>query len=201
MKNEKPILFNSEMVRAILEGRKTQTRRPLIAQPNDSWAKNPHVSWNAGKQRFCWASGSSVSDLVCPLGGAGGNLWVRETFADTHDVPGVYCPGLVYRATDPEWSEMEGFKWTPSIHMPRESSRIDLKVKRVWVQRIQDISVPDCIQEGIKHDATLGEVIAIMETGDGDDRHKETFADLWESCGYDWDSNPFVWCCDFEVCK
>ena len=191
--NEKPILFNAEMVRAILEGRKTQTRRPIkprgkiwltdIIQDHDN-GKNPTYQDEYGDSHL--TKDLKMNPLNADL------LWVRETFA--YIGPELNPdPGYAYRATDPDWSEMEGFKWTPSIHMPRDASRINLKVKRVWVERVQDISVSDCVQEGISGpDGVIS---------GSDEEIKTSFKNLWESCGYDWDTNPFVWCCEFEVMK
>lgn len=214
MKNELPILFNTKMVKAILEGRKTQTRRPIKGgelqrnPDNDPWYKD--CIWSKRTKDGCW--GDYTNDLLIEKFSPFNSeyLWVRETFHQSVSNIISYKADYTFNPfNELEVSEfcslgdysMVGEKWTPSIHMPRESSRILLKVNRQWVERIQNISVLNCINEGINHDADLEELAMIKAIGDGDDRHKEVFADLWESCGYDWDSNPWVWCCEFEVVK
>lgn len=195
--NEKPILFNAEMVRAILEGRKTQTRRPCKIPMNtiEATFSKKIPGWNSGLL-YRDTKSNELKFIYSLFGSVGDQLWVRETFAELviHGVAAGSYPEYVYRASEPEWdTDMEGFKWTPSIHMPREASRINLKVKRVWVERVQDISVSDCVQEGISGpDGVIS---------GSDEEIKTSFKNLWESCGYDWDTNPFVWCCEFEVMK
>lgn len=152
---ERPILFSGEMVRAILEGRKTQTRRPVNPQPDDSGL------WDDDKRPR-----SVVSDLTgwngtvdetgdCPYGNPGERLWVRETWRwfdsmiET-DQEGVYS-GYMYRA-DINPAHDDGLKWRPSIHMPRSACRLLLEVVDVRVERLNDISEKDAIAEGVERD-------------------------------------------------
>jgi hypothetical protein len=183
---EHPILFSGPMVRAILEGRKTMTRR-VIKKP-----------WLYGREneygRF------QVNMRECPYGLPGDRLWVRETWEYDDSRPNSYF----YRADPAPDGFIENpeaaWRWRPSIHMPREASRILLEVTAVRVERLQDISVPDALREGIECD-DAEERAMIEAIGDGDDRHKEAFANLWDSInakrGYGWDSNPWVWVVEF----
>jgi len=177
---ERPILFSGEMVRATLDGRKTQTRR--VMKRNLPF-QNEHGDWEwypAGKATgFHATSGQPVFDVPqgwahdwCPFGGHGERLWVRETFvlenceAPLPDRPHRTEPGewgnyLVphYRATEPEPhivpldlsdSYDDRTRWTPSIFMPRWASRITLEIVDVRVERVQDITKKDAIKEGIQ---------------------------------------------------
>jgi hypothetical protein len=200
--SEKPILFNGEMVRAIREGRKTQTRRPVKPQPDpDGLAKLIHGPW----------VDTSGKHYQCPFGPVGTRLWVRETFKRI----GVDCEPLVatgsqlvqYRADGAERDmplpRAEIFArniWVPSIHMPRWASRITLEVKRVWVERVQDISAGDAKSEGdIERSGRL------EYHNHGAECHKRWFRWLWDSIyaakGFGWEENPLVWACEFEVVK
>ena len=129
---EIPVLFNGEMVRAILDGRKVQTRRPIKIQPPKEWSehretKNPKgdvIAHRFQKENDCFFGGYLKEKS--PFGKAGDVLWVRETF-------GV-CPDYSeyrYKADIGMDREAVGGKWTPSIHMPRKACRTELRVKRV----------------------------------------------------------------------
>lgn len=139
---ERPILFSGAMVRALLDGTKTQTRRALkvrcqeIGERDDGsrwpWSEHPDTAadhWHA-----------------CPYGQLGDRLWVRETFGH----PWRHAqPDYFYRATDADVASHPDFgRWTPSIHMPRAASRILLEIVSVRVERLQDISADDCRAEG-----------------------------------------------------
>jgi len=119
---ERPIIFSAPMVRAILECRKVQTRRVMKPQPKNIVLKESRYQ-------------------------VGARLWVKETWQTTDEAISEE-PGVVYRATDPDWESMEGWKWRPSIFMPRWASRLTLEITDVRVQRIQDISGQDCYFEG-----------------------------------------------------
>ena len=201
MGKEKPILFNSAMVRAILEGRKTQTRRPFKYQPievqqSEMYPEDNYFKFGEDAPKS-WQNHDGIFELH-PMNIE--FLWVRETFRLAYALGEEAVRAIDYKADDstiynPPLAEDEGCllkreknaKWTPSIHMPRYASRITLKVKRVWVERIQDISAEDCKKEGLQF--MIGHNI------------KNHFHTLWKSCGYEWDSNPWVWCCEFEVVK
>lgn len=151
-----PALYNADMVRALMDGRKMHTRRPMKPQP--VYRENNAVPGHFGTFFHGWNldhHAVNVSDVVkyCPLGKAGDLQYVRETFfenacpssKDLEDV--VYRAGGEFEYHFPE-DYLEG-QWTPSIHMPRWASRITLDNKNVRVERVQDISPCDCLDEGI----------------------------------------------------
>ena len=208
---ERPILFAGPMVRAILDGRKTQTRRLMKPQP----VGRAGVVWPA-EDRWAWSSaaGQTMIDerdaqCCCPHGYKRDRLWVRETFAlaplrtePDPDDPDDWHP--VYRADGDErpWlssldEEAREVKppWKPSIFMPRWASRILLEITEVRVQRLQDITEADARAEGVtpapfcKSGRPSG-----ME-------HVEAFEDLWDEINGDratWASNPWVWAISFR---
>lgn len=120
---ERPILFSAPMVRAVLAGRKSQTRRVIRLPFSRGWLG------------------------PCPYGIPGHSLWVKETWARHPDGDGV-----VYRATDPGWDDEGQIKWRPSIYMPRTASRITLETTGVRAERLQDISERDAMSEGVERD-------------------------------------------------
>ena len=163
---ERPILFNGEMVRAILEGRKTMTRRIVKPQPTKedyTLMRNIESSNTKDKGLFFWGKfenyrlvGRDHVHFKCPFGEIGDRLWVRETFSD----PSGEGYPIYYRADALwHWDESEAggpvtltekdFTWKPSIFMPRWASRINLEITKVRVERLNDISEEDSISEGI----------------------------------------------------
>ncbi|MCS4496240.1 morphogenetic protein [Pantoea sp. B623] len=180
---ECPILLNAEMVRAVLDGGKTQTRRILKVQPHAGVRNSVFV-----KSGYEDGHGK---ELVCPFGAVGDRLWVRETWArynidqDTHDI--------AYRATTPDDWPKEG-RWRPSIHMPRWASRITLEITGVRVERLQDITNQDAMAEGIGH------LYAYDESQPTPKDATRRFAELWQSIyGADsWQANPWVWVIEFK---
>ena len=145
---ERPIIFNDEMVRAILDGRKTQTRRVVPEwqtpkQKDDGeWIsvaqRHPRYGFVvAGESEKKCAANLSLHG-VCQYGKPGDRLWVRETVADIG-------PRMTYRADKDDGGRCQAVKWTPSIHMPRWASRIALEITNVRVERVQDISEEDAI--------------------------------------------------------
>jgi hypothetical protein len=203
---ERPILFSGSMVRAILAGTKTQTRRAMRDQP---W-KLPHFNRGALSIRVrgtvYQAFNPQFPPVRCTYGQPGDRLWVREAFI--HE-PADYCweasvsipcrPAFtVYRA-DHE-GDTRGAGWKPSIHMPRWASRITLEVTSVRVERLQGISADDAKAEGIsefiggwwcEHDDA--EQIAGMTPQEG-------YRHLWERINGpgSWDANPWVWVVSFR---
>jgi len=133
-----PILFNTQMVQAILEGRKTHTRRLV----KDCSAK--HLSMRQKK-----AIGESGRNYICPYGQVGDVLWVRETYLNFNSKNEK--PNYVYKADHPNFhvNFASGERWKPSIHMPKAACRIWLKITNVRVERLKDISEADAIKEGI----------------------------------------------------
>lgn len=217
--SERPILFSTPMVSAILDGRKTQTRR-LVKNETGACSECfgsdiqavPHNEGDGGmgvfgddpylRVAYCEHNERGGGRIRCHLGVVGDRLWVRETWA--------WLTGngrrTVYRAdADPPMGlngeRVSSMKWAPSIHMPRRLSRITLKVTRVRVERLQDISEQDARAEGV--DAINVGIESINgEPARGvvfDPRMK--FGALWDSINRarrPWDSNPWVWAIDFE---
>lgn len=187
--NEKPILFNGEMVRAILSGQKTQTRRVIKPQPTRS------VSPGAVIADF-WIAGIPYNVSKIPFHN-GDRLWVRETWrAQFGDDVSVFG----YRAdNDPdECGCVHGYsKWKPSIFMPRSASRITLEVVNVRVEKVQDISEEDATAEGVWPKGIGNLAIPKPNTF--------RFQQLWDSInekrGHSWDSNPWVWVVEFRRIK
>ena len=217
---ETGMVFTSPMVRAILEGRKTQTRR--IAKP----VKHPDLGnlYTPGALAM-GREPQHVIDRACPLGQPGDRIYVRETFVQGYKVdPATGAPHdcdeegndvpmtTWYRATDSgiSWEDGDGWEtnvpWRPAIHMPKALARIWLEITSVRIERLQDISDADCIAEGIKELPHQAAEKGCWWTGDvaaGAALHGRTphnaFRLLWESTGGDWDANPWVWAIDFKV--
>ena len=166
---ERPIIFNGDMVRAILDGRKTQERRPIKPQP--IWVGDPSVP-------FRTKDADPKGIIRCPYGAPGDRLWVRETWR--MDAVNI---GAEYRATISALMEHVA-PWTPSIHMPRWASRITLEITAVRVQRVQDITEEDALAEGM--------VPLDRSTP------REMFAEVWQSIYGNWPANPWVWVVEFR---
>lgn len=209
--SERPILMSGPMVRAILAGTKTQTRRVVKPQPPSNCVRPMAYEgiWTWEYLRH----GVHVGPM-CPYGGPGDTLWVRETHASTAQA-GDHASDArtVYRATDPDWSTMSGWKWKPSIFMRRADSRISLRVTSVRVERVQDISEEDARAEGVQR---MG-ATQLRMYGEGSragrawvrytntptpwcDSARESFASLWCCINgrESWDANPWCWCVGFE---
>jgi hypothetical protein len=176
----RPILFSGAMVRAILDGRKTQTRR--IVKPQPEYAQRDGRLLRLEEiNPDLWPTATARLLPSCPYGAPGDRLWVRETWRRAQD--GV----LYYRACTGDDS-FDGNAWKPSIHMPRAYSRITLEITSVRVERVQDIGPGDAYAEGISEVYPEHAVFA--------------FRRLWDSInaerGYGWDANPWVWVVDFQ---
>jgi hypothetical protein len=207
---ERPILFSAAMVRAILDGRKTQTRRIAdISDPFDYPQFNAKVV-NFRKKTYwfdCQKSHPNHIVNACPYGIFGNRLWVRETWMPDAPQDGTWPDVEFYgcknsplswipdRYRKPEhvlfrstWDGHELVGWKPSIHMPRWASRINLEITGVRVERLQDISEADAIAEGITAD--------FLEHIYG----PAGYRDLWESINGkgSWDKNPWVWVIEFK---
>lgn len=200
MSREIPIIFNGDMVRAILAGQKTQTRRPVKSQQCDAAIAVDDVGFGEfvpvfeAPERPNGIHGPAA--IRCPFGQPGDLLWVRETFSEA----GGNAPELtLYRAnypghviSDPRGYESippaSAIKWRPSIHMPRWASRILLRVTAVRIERVIDISEADALAEG----ATPGKYLGL------DRAAARSFSDLWDSIYNNWDTNPWVWVIEFE---
>lgn len=183
---ERPILFSAPMVRALLNGSKTQTRRA---------AKGAALQWLV-RDKFSPAFVADPSNGLCPYGQPGDRLWVREAWAiDDEDGQRCYRAdlGLGGDADDWERNRLEGapkYRWKPSIHMHRATSRITLEITGVRVERLQDISEADAIAEGV-----IGK-----QTADAHYTAREAYCVLWEQIngGGAWYNNPWVWVVEFK---
>lgn len=193
---ERPILFNAEMVRAILDGRKTVTRRDVKpAKCQDSGAD----------LAACEVAGevNGKGDVrLCPYGKPGDRLWVREAWTTRQGLDGVAPRDISRDQSIGYIADTEEAPWLgkvrPSIHMPRWASRILLEVTDVRVERLQEISADDAVAEGVD----AGICRRFVETSPS--RHTllpteiHGFAGLWSSTGGDWDANPWVWVIEFK---
>jgi len=198
---ERPILFSGPMVRAILEGRKTQTRRVVMPQP--SLVDGDGVAFFDGHGQG--GRGSRDRIIGCPYGAPGDRLWVRETWGlfDTQPSDGPERATVFYRA-DPDLHPnfLKYQLWRPSIHIPRWASRLTLEVTGVRVQRVQEISEVDAAAEGAGTAAFEVEVPVRAAPLRSPECHKAGFAILWDSInakrGYGWDANPWVWMIELQ---
>jgi hypothetical protein len=212
--NFHPILFQPEMVKANLDGRKTETRRVIKPQPDDTRAKGKNVKTVAdyftgvpekGKAYYWKANGSwnSSEPFKCPYGQPGDILWVRETWAPAL---GDYAYKADYSESVIKEERNKGL-WKPSIHMPKEACRMFLLLKEVKVERLHDITEESAIAEGV-----LSKVVdAENKTNYYYDyllkRYKPgmsaymSFLSLWQSInGEDsWQQNPWLWVLKYEV--
>lgn len=195
---ERPILFSAPMVRAILDGRKTQTRRPVKGASGQPY------------------TGDVTNFGTCKFGQPGDRLWVREAWGITnmtrlndgarHDQVTYRAGKLVHRSEDiptpidfsnwpTSWADdfiPDNKKWRPSIHMPRWASRITLEITGVRVERLQDISERDAWAEGCE---------GFDDDVSGGKSGYSEFAELWESINGpgSWDANPWVWVVEFKL--
>jgi len=204
---ERPILFSAPMVRALLEGRKTQTRRPVKAKHAadvDAWHFDGG-SWRMGVH----GEGGPTADMggiACPYGQPGDRLWVRETFVFRSKHERFY-----YRADHPVYDPYAHYGWLPSIFMPRKASRITLEVTEVRVERLHDISEGDAKAEGARrfddlpdpHPYGIGARWSMAEPANTEHclgTARMAFANLWESINGSgsWALNPWVWVISFR---
>jgi hypothetical protein len=197
---ERPILFSGPMVRAILDGSKTQTRR--IVKPSCV------IIVDAGGYHWPFKTAGRFSHAIdCPFGRPGDRLWVRETFcmAGEHgsydaapadgrprwpdSLPTIHR--CFYRATEQGVDFDHGEGWKPSIHMPRWASRITLEIVSIRVERLHEITRGDCMAEGCPFPNIARETSP-----------QQWFADLWKTIntkpGKTWDDNPWVWVIEFK---
>lgn len=180
MSNLKPILFNTAMVQAILDGRKTTTRRIAKGLKDATKVTNGDFKWS---YKQSWMNDLGL-EIYAPYH-IGDILYVRETFQQLTDENGI---NYIYKASG-DYSDIIGLRWIPSIHMPKKAARIFLKVTDVRVERLQDIDYEGCKSEGVKagYDGWLGE-----------------WSSLWDSTvnkkdidKYGWNANPYVWVIEF----
>lgn len=221
---EKPILFSGAMVRALLDGSKTQTRRIITPEPSLVHLGCP-VKFTPQDAKL----GRVGQVISCPFGAMGDQLWVRETWGNVshslddddnviewipnrpatpiNEMPygrGYYCGHVIYRADGEfEWADDDGDAesrslWHPSIHIPRAASRIQLEITGVRVERLQDISEQDAVAEGIG--LTQAAIGVPMTRPDHMPMPIFMYKSLWESLNGpgSWDANPWVWVIEFR---
>ncbi|MFM4368861.1 hypothetical protein AB8S15_17935 [Klebsiella pneumoniae] len=215
---ERGMIFNGEMVRALLDGRKTQTRRIMAPQPADDIERcifpNPEaIGWKSSLRH---KHGSTTAHF-CHYGKPGDRIWVRETFQGPlfdYDLMDSYCKDptpfekpefCVYKADvvpAPEFYDADDELhccWRPSIHMPRWASRILLEITDVRVERLNSISQEDAQAEGLE---LTGWRPTYSDPDSGGEvmTPYDNFAQLWESIYGDesWQANPWVWVIEFK---
>lgn len=209
---ERPIIFSAPMVRAILDGRETQTRR-VVKLTDSGRVKEPGSPRN-------WHLDDPEAVMACPYGVPGDRLWVREAWAVPPQLnhlpprmidqpkPGELRPGILaivcYREGYAGYDPWPGTRWRPSIHMPRWASRLTLEIVSVRVERVQEISEKDALAEGaLEFDSPTTFVdhgmqsIYLPSMGYA----RASFMRLWDSINAKrapWDSNPWVWVIEFR---
>ena len=218
--SEKPILFSASMIRAILEGRKTQTRRVVRVQPKHNVAG---MHWVRFGDVFHYPQVCPEIKIKSPYGIDGDEIWVRETFTkiwnqdgclhdDPYDTTECPCEGchIEYKADsgskypadwpDDSTGDPDLPTWKPSIYMPRWASRIQLKVVDIRIERLQDISEADARAEGV----LLSGRTCTMYEG----IYRDAFSILWDGINstrsgglYAWSKNPWVWRVEFSKIK
>ena len=198
---ETGLMFKAPLVRALLDGRKTQTRR--IAKP----ARHPDLGnvYSPGAL-VLEHEPQHVINRACPYGQPGDRIYVRETFSQHPE-----WWQLAFRADGDEFEDADGWlwepKWRPSSQMPKELARIWLEVTGVRVERLQDISEKDAIAEGIERTEDFFGCPCWRDYSEPEgpdasvcpDDPIGSFQTLWESTGGDWNANPSVWVIDFKV--
>lgn len=216
---ERPAIFNGEMVRAILDGRKTQTRRVMAVQPESNQFGLLRITDSTKRSdigKYHWAESNATGThqrsalFSCPFGQVGDRLWVREAYQgplfnfdqmETYleDTSKFERPEFCeYRADGgktPEYYDADDnlrYGWKPSIHMPRWASRITLEITAVRVERLNDISEEDAKAEGVapsQHIITPPEAL-----------YRVGFLKLWQSIYGEesWGANPWVWVIEFR---
>ena len=193
----KPILFNTDMVRAILDGRKSCTRR--ICKDANEYTVPDMEFYNADKRTYAvhnfvdkeHTEQLSTAERTCPIC-TGDILYVRETWKE--------APKGYYYYEDWQRNDIADItKWEPSIHMPKEAARIWLKVTGVRVERLQEIASEQISREGVE--------VEYPHVLNGEEK-RYAFSTLWNSTikktdldRYGWDANPFVWVIEFERCE
>lgn len=201
---ERPILFTGPMVRAILEGRKTVTRRVVKPQPDFLGSmvdpNTPFKTLDAGLH----------ARITCPHGQPGDRLWVREAWAADAQVDAIAPRDL--SQGEPIWypadfsarqtgcSMISKGRGRPSIHMPRWASRVLLEITAVRVERLQDISEEQALAEGVHGEPCDHARQACSDIGCWGDTAKGAFGFLWEQLNGAgaWQANPWVWVVEFK---
>ena len=194
----KPILFNTEMVRAILDGRKTCTRRLVRFLPGE----NPQWTGYIRDGMMLYNGRNETCIIKAPYQ-PGDTLYVRETWMDYAGLTMYKADCDIYRLDSLNFA---GFRWIPSIHMPKEAARIWLKVTNVRVERLQEITEDGCIAEGVYPSNCRGCNATFGCDNCPDEGYNEIdeFSEIWDSTikkadlnSYGWDANPYVFVIEF----
>lgn len=204
---ERPIIFSTEMVQAILKGRKTQTRRIIKPQPDEVVNNTPY-------EYGATMSPPEPREIFCPYGKPGDLLWVRESWADSTLGKPISPSTIAYMAdyyNDVLASEKNKGIWKPSIYMPKAAARIWLEVSHVKVEKLQDISEKDAISEGIIMRTTQVEPFETIYQIPNNPTYyytaKQAFMALWRSIHTKQQkpnteqNNPWVWVVNFKLIK
>ena len=216
---ERGIIFNADMVRAVLNGSKTQTRKVMKVQPESNQFGLLRITDSTRRVeigKYHWSEKNALGNHVrsklfsCPFGAVGDRLWVREAFGfEIRSVGGAPHEQLVYRASKPDAVRLydcngkpSPMKWTPSLHMRRKYSRITLEITGVRVERLRDISEKDAAAEGVPPAGDLlPDYPGTYLTSKGNfATAKVAFQRLWESIYKEesWQANPWVWVVEFK---
>lgn len=219
---ERPILFSEPMVRALLDGRKTQTRRLVKPQPLSKTDGVRADRYNRSEEWAFWLPDNRMTEprtWTCPHGAVGDRLWVRESFGIDHDdaLALEQDTHVCYQADGPAKSFYREFqRYRPSIHMPRWASRLTLELTEVRVERLQEISEADAKTEGLAvltkdrgqtwkwgiadRDGLPGNDNTGWHWSDWDVDPRKAFAKLWRCINGPgaWDANPWVWALSFK---
>lgn len=204
-----PINFSTPMIQAILEGRKTQTRRLIKPQPTKQWAVEQGEKYLSGATEEGVTNKDmanvdiNIDDLLeeNPIK-KGVILWVREKWRNNDDIKEPYLYKLNYDTEYDCYTENRSLKWRRSIHMPKKAAQIFLKVTDVRIEKLQDITEKDSIQEGVEmfEDYVSRYKDYYHGTGFNLPSARKGFKSLWQSIyGIEsWDENPWVWVYSFE---
>lgn len=207
------LMFKPELSMLIATGRKTQTRRAF----DQYTMRTVRQAISEGRISDFLRTGTISRDdarkvlRLCPLGGAGDWIYVRETWQHANAPDGPYIPGTpVFYAADyigtAGGMRGDGRTWIPSIHMPKEAARLWLRIERVRIQRLHDISTADIKKEGVRIPRSTGPVQEQLFGTDPLQRKQikereamQAWRDLWESTGGNWQENPWLWVIDFRA--
>ena len=201
----KSIIFNTEMVKAVLEGRKTQFRIPIKLKDNSLVCTGYIFSSTDRKRNSCYSFGKNKEcdmEYIKSKYKVDDILYVRETFKTFSNITMDNEVGVIYKADnkevilpcngDYECEYVFNDKWKPSVHMPKKYARIFLKITNVRVERLQDVSMQDVLKEGVSMQGNPNR--HLLDT-------KSDLVENWNSTakdGYKWEDNPYVFVYEFE---
>ena len=204
----KPIIFNTDMVEAILSGRKSQTRRLIKTENASAWRAVNHChESDFGSEVPCFIARKRATEargILYPPYDIGDTLYVRETYQHVFYDDGTPCNRYVYRASE-EAVEFEmreiHWKWKPSIHMPKKAARIFLRVTDVRAERLQEITLSDMEKEGLYTESPYTPGHYAYAPGMGLHWRRLWNSTVKDTSSHGWDANPWVWVISFEQCE